>query len=423
MTRKKVILTCIGCLFTLALYGQELTLQQALDSAKENNGTLKVATLELQQSLRNTEVNSYLPSLTLEAGVSATGSIIDKSYSTSYSVGGLSFSFDSASTATESEKKEINKQSANNTYQSSLNTVASNVTTAYWNTVACTLSLQSKQNTLSAAQESYATIQAKYEGGKASTLEVSQAELTVSDAQYDLQIAQQALDSAKETLQNLIGITGDWTFDDMPQIKEPQPLALLETSELNTSTAKKLKLAIDSAKLTAKSTSASYIFPSVNVSLSNQLGGNLYSSSNSRMGITDTSKVSVTVSVPLDYLISTSSAAVAIDDAKYAIEIAQQNYTNGISSLDSSVKEAQVTLNQTISNLDKLEKHLKLAEEQLRLTQESYNAGKSSYSELKDATNSVQSAQLSILQQKLNYTIALYDLSSLLETSVEKLVK
>jgi len=400
-----------------SLFGSELTLSDALAAAKENNGTIKVATLQLQQSLRNTETNNYLPSLELEAGVSASGSIINGTFSSTYTVGGISWSLNTATAATASQSKALSRQTADNTYQSTLNTVSSNVTTAYWNVVAADLSLQSAKNVQVSAQSALDKTKAKFEAGKSTTLAVSQAELTESDAEYAVLVAGQTRQSALSTLSNLTGLSGDWTFQDMPQAVIPKSVDALLAKASDTTTIKRYQLLIDSADLSKKTTTNKYVSPSVNVSASTKVGGTLYSTT-SKTSIADSTTVAVTVSLPLDHLISSSSAAVALDSADYDTKIARQNYANALASLQSSIKTAYVKLGQASSNLEKLGKHLELAQEQLTLIQDSYEAGKSSYSDYQNAMLSVENAKLSILQQKLNYTIALYDLSALVETDI-----
>lgn len=414
MIQKHIIMVISVLIVVTSLFGSELTLSDALAAAKENNGTIKVATLQLQQSLRNTETNNYLPSLELEAGVSASGSIINGTFSSTYTVGGISWSLN---TATASQSKALSRQTADNTYQSTLNTVSSNVTTAYWNVVAADLSLQSAKNVQVSAQSALDKTKAKFEAGKSTTLAVSQAELTESDAEYAVLVAGQTRQSALSTLSNLTGLSGDWTFQDMPQAVIPKSVDALLAKASDTTTIKRYQLLIDSADLSKKTTTNKYVSPSVNVSASTKVGGTLYSTT-SKTSIADSTTVAVTVSLPLDHLISSSSAAVALDSADYDTKIARQNYANALASLQSSIKTAHVKLGQASSNLEKLGKHLELAQEQLTLIQDSYEAGKSSYSDYQNAMLSVENAKLSILQQKLNYTIALYDLSALVETDI-----
>ena len=116
-----------------------------------------------------------------------------------------------------------------------------------------------------------------------------------------------------------------------------------------------------------------------------------------------------------------SSASVALDTAEYDIEIAKQNYANSLTDLTSSIRNAYVSLEQSQQNIENLEKHLALAKEQLRFIQDSYEAALSSYNDYESAVVAVSNATISLLQQKLNYTIALYDLSSLLETGIDGL--
>jgi hypothetical protein len=153
-----------------------------------------------------------------------------------------------------SSKQEITKQKAKRHYQSTLNTVTSIRDDRLQDVVAANLSLAERQNSLQSAQQALETAKTKYEAGKASTLAVSQAEVTESDAEYAVLVAQQTLDSARTTLSNLIGTTGDWTYEDMPDAITWELDSLL--AKFPAQRHAKLPAGIDTAKLSSKTTTA-----------------------------------------------------------------------------------------------------------------------------------------------------------------------
>jgi|GEM_PF-579435 len=426
-TGKAISLFFLISLTTLPpLSGAILTLDDAVTYAKANNGTLKVATLELQQSIRSTEVGRYLPSIEAYGGITTTGSIIGQSFSSSYTVGGISWTFDSSFSNTKASKQN-KRDIANVTYQSKQNTITGSVTTAYWNVVAAKLAIESKQNSLDSAQRTLDSTSIKYEAGQVSRLALTQAEVTKSDAEYELSIAKQTYNTCVSTLSDLIGLKDNsWTFEDMPSTVRIASLETLQAKATSTTAIRKAQLLIDSSNIAENDVKKKYVSPSVSVSANSRLGGTIYSTKLGSNGsysdyISDTTSVSVTVSLPLDHYMKASSASVALDTAEYDIEIAKQNYANSLTDLTSSIRNAYVSLEQSQQNIENLEKHLALAKEQLRFIQDSYEAALSSYNDYESAVVAVSNATISLLQQKLNYTIALYDLSSLLETGIDGL--
>ncbi len=415
------------------LYAESLSLSDAISAARQNNGDVKVATLTLNQTTRSNDVNDLLPSISLEVGASGTGSVIDETFTSSYSVGGISWSLDTANLSTNRKARALSNQAANLTYQSTLSTVESNVTTAYWNVVAARLALQSKQDTLDRAQDELERIQEKYEAAQATTLSVSTAKMTVSDDKYNVQTARQTLETAIRTLSHLTGlaVTDETKMDPMPETVNLLDTETLEADLEKTITMQQKRLAVSQAQNNVDAEKASGIAPKITISASTSFSGGIYSSDSgdsswwgdSKGGdFTDSTSVGVTVSIPLDHLLKKSSTSAAIDAAKIGVSIAQQEYENQLTTLKDDVEDAIVSLSQATANLATLKQHLELAEEQLALLQESYDAGKTSYSDLQDAKDDVSDSRINILQQQLNQTIALYDLSALLNKSVDEII-
>jgi len=420
MHRLKALHTVLFLAVAFGLYAQPLPLQQALDYAKQNNSTLTVAKLELEQALRKQETNLFLPSVSLELGVNATGSLIDSTLSSSFSAGSISIDLSSANKYTR-QQQSLAKAISQSTYQTTENTVADNVITAYWNCVAAELSVTNAQTTVDQALRAYNLAVEKYEGGKATTLSVNQAKLTLSDAQYELQAAQQVADSCYNTLNYMIGQTGVWELDSMPSVSQTIPLESLLALVENTNTIKNLALAIDNAQLSQKIARNTYTSPTFSLGASIGFAGSVSNSTD--FTINDETSLSLAVSIPLDAYLTNSAAQVALDTASMEIDIAQASYQKGLEELGESVKTAYTSLDQIKANLEKLEEHLVLANTQLDLVQAAYNASLSPYSDLKDSQDAVHSASLSILQQQLDYTLALYDLSNLLEVGLNTLIQ
>ncbi|WP_320127547.1 TolC family protein [uncultured Sphaerochaeta sp.] len=411
MRIRKISVLCLILIMGTGLFASSLTLEQALDAARGSNSTIKVATLTLQQALREGETNTYLPSISLDLGVKTVGSIANNSIDTTYSVGGISFSLDSSNSYTR-KQLALSSITAQNTYQSTLNTVEANVTTAYWNVVAAQLAETSEQATVEKEQRYYDQAQKRYEAGLTTQLAVNEAKLALYDSQLTLQEAQITTEKSIDSLNLLLGKSDTWEMDDLPTLKTVQALDALTALTMKTTTVKTLDLAVQQAKLNLASEKSTALSPTLSVSASTGLSGSISSS-----GVTfaDATSISVGVSVPLDAYLKNSSSQVSLDSKKYGVEIAQAEYESGVTSLKAKVKTAYTALQQALSTLKKLKEHNALAKEQLVLVQQSYEAGLSTFSDLQDSLTEVQSSNIAIVQQNLEYTLSLYDLSYLLE--------
>ena len=425
-------LVSIACALTCALplTARSITLDEALGAARSENKEIKVATLELAQSQRENSVNDWLPSISLQVGASASASVIDKSFNSSYSLGGVTWSLDSATRSANKANRILSNESALLAYQSKVNSIDSKVTTAYWNAEAARLAWESRQNTLKRNQRALQTIQDKFEAGTATTLSVSQAEMSVADSQYQAQIARQTYQTALTTLSNLTGldIGEDTVLQEMPGNFTLQDRSLPTGNLEDTTTIKQYALALARARQTLADATSEGKGISVNVTAKTSFGDTIYSyrdhdGSWGFSDFADTTTLGVTVSVPLDHLFRNSSASIAIDSARYDIQIAELNLQQALDDLRTDVENAITSVRQTEDNLHLLDHHLALAQEQLELTQASYDAGKSSFSDLEDAKQAVSDAELSKVQQQLNHTIALYDLATLLECPVADLTR
>ncbi len=403
---------------TIPLAAQELSLSEALFLAEENSSTAKNATLELEKQYNETQVNTYLPSLNLSVGGSASGSIMDASYSASISPSiGLSFSLSNADKYS-NEQSDLLYQAAQNTYTSTMNTLASQVTSAYWNVVAAGYALEIQELDLKNKEQSLQSMKEKYEGGLATTLAVSQAELSLSNSRLSLQQKTQALASAQQSLAKLTGVTVDGTSDELITPQELVSLDTLDNLAMGTTSIESLGLSVQSAELSYAQSKHASFSPSMSLSASTDFSGTL---STMTSQLKDNTSVSVSFSLPLDSYFPSSQAQITLENLEKSIEIANNTQQSGIEDFLSSIESAYTALEQAEATLQYLEEYKAVAENNLQLTQSAWEAGEVSYAALEEIESAVSNASLAILQQQVSYTLALYDLSHLLETDIETL--
>jgi len=410
MHRRKPLLTGLLLVLTASLFAANLSLEQALSTSRANNGDLRVANLTLKKTLREGEENPFLPSISLNAGLTTNASISDTSLSTSYSVGSVSFTLSSADKYAK-DQMALASTIGQNTYQNTVNTVESQVTTAYWKLASRQLAVQDCQIAVGKQQRFLQEVENQYESGLATTMQVNQAKLALYDSLLTLQIAQDDVQAATDTLNLLMGSEGEWVLEDLPEVKEVVSLDTLLALLENTTEAKSLAYAVDQAELNLENEKNSSLSPTVSFSASTSLSGSI---SSSGISLKDSTKLAVSVSVPLDSYLKNSATQIDLDSKAYAVQIAKAKYDAGLATLKSEVKASYTALQQAKANLEKLKEHRQLAEDQLQLVKASYEGGQSSFNDLQDSMGEVQQANLSVLSQHLSYTLSLYNLSALL---------
>lgn len=418
MHRRKPLLTVLLLVLTASLFATNLSLEQALSNSRANNGDLKVANLTLKKTLREGEENLFLPSISLNGGLTTTASIADSSLSTSYSVGSVSFTLSSADRYAK-DQMALASTIGQNTYQSTVNTIESQVTNAYWKLASEQLIVQDSQITVERLQRYLQKVESQYENGLATTMQVNQARLALYDSQLSLQTAQEDVKAATDNLNLLMGTEGDWVLEALPETKEVISLDAMLALLGHTTEAKSLAYAIDLAELNLKNEKNSSLSPTVSLQASTALSGSI---SSSGISLKDSTKLAVSVSVPLDSYLKNSADQIDLDSKTYAVQIAKAKYDNGFASLRSQAKTSYTALQQAKANLEKLKEHRQLAEDQLQLVQASYEGGQSSFNELQDSIAEVQGANLSVLAQNLSYTLSLYNLAALLEVEPSSLI-
>ena len=410
MHRRKPLLTGLLLVLTASLFAANLSLEQALSTSRANNGDLRVANLTLKKTLREGEENPFLPSISLNAGLTTNASISDASLSTSYSVGSVSFTLSSADKYAK-DQMALASTIGQNTYQNTVNTVESQVTTAYWKLASRQLAVQDCQIAVGKQQRFLQEVENQYESGLATTMQVNQAKLALYDSLLTLQTAQDDVQAATDTLNLLMGSEGEWVLEDLPEVKEVVSLDTLLALLENTTEAKSLVYAVDQAELNLENEKNSSLSPTVSFSASTSLSGSI---SSSGISLKDSTKLAVSVSVPLDSYLKNSATQIDLDSKAYAVQIAKAKYDAGLATLKSEVKASYTALQQAKANLEKLKEHRQLAEDQLQLVKASYEGGQSSFNDLQDSMGEVQQANLSVLSQHLSYTLSLYNLSALL---------
>ncbi|HAP57110.1 MAG TPA: hypothetical protein DD633_02345 [Sphaerochaeta sp.] len=419
MSRIRITLFFILVLGT-RLFATDLTLEQALQSAKATNITAQNAKITLEKQLNQANSNQYLPSINISAGSSASVSLLEQNSSAQISpTASISFSLSSTDRYTKASNSLLAK-TAQTTYNSSILNLEMQVLQAYWSVAAAQLAYEQQQAATEQTRASYESIQAHYEQGLTNSLAVSQAKLAYSQSSLTLGSRKTDYETAKQELQNLVGYEFEETADELWDTQSLKPLADLQDLALGTSSIQLLAYQIEQAELALKKTRASSASPIVAFNASTSLSSTL--STTAGASLRDTTQVGVTVSLSLDPYLPNSTAQVTLENLQQDVIIAQNELQQGIRTVKSEVQARYQNLLQIEAELDYLTEYQRVAEATHALTQASYEAGEVAYLTLAESEQQALNARLSILQQRINYTVSLYELAYLLETDINTII-
>lgn len=408
-----------------------ITLRQALDAATENNIDLSIAQIQLQQSLRTqNSATAFLPSISLSGGVSTGGSLIGGTFSgVSANIStGISMNF-SGSMLTDSTTRSLAKENANLTYQKTYSSLEASVVSYYWNLAANINAVETSRLSLEQAKQQLETAKQQYDNGVASQLTVAQAQLAVSEAELQVRQMEDSKNLAITSLKAVTGITEtDFSLEPLPETIElalPDAQRLYAEYASNSTTIKSLQNAVDQAVNDSKTQKLSSRVPTVGVSASWNLSGNLVdgnvSNNSTAKALSDNASVSVSVSVPLSSYIPGTTQNLAIKDTEDAVTIAQLKLQAGQDSMLQSIENSIATITQQQESLRLKEQNLETAQYTYDLSVEAFEAGLLSNQDLEASRTSLLNAEIEVLSGRLSHLLNCYDLASLLETDLDTL--
>ena len=394
-----------------------ITLEEAVESAMENNTDLATAQVSLQAAIRNNSLSSsFIPDISIEGGVSLSGmSITDRTagtLGTDVSLG-ISLSLDS-SVISEAKINAIAEESALLSYIMTAESVEESVTLAYWNIALIKDSIRSAELALQDAGERLESLESQYEAGSADLMDVRNAELDVLNYENSLAGYEARLELAYIAFSQLTGITSrDFETEEipvLPKLNLPDAKTLEALYSSNSTMLKNLEKNIESAQAQKDSTKSSLQLPSVSISASYDFGPTVPAGSWNEYR-TDRGSVSVGFTIPVSAWIPSSSEDLSVKEAQDEVTKAAISLEEGKNEFLYSLEEALSSYNQALLSLDIAERTLSIAEETYRLAQERYEAGLISLEDVSDAQRDMLDAELQVSQCRIEILTSLYSIA------------
>ncbi len=138
---------------------------------------------------------------------------------------------------------------------------------------------------------------------------------------------------------------------------------------------------------------------------------------------TDQGSVSISVNLPLDGWLPGSGTRTSIASLENSLDNLRAQYEQQVSAASSEVHTLLRSLNDSLTNIESLELNRKVAARNYELSEEAYRQGAQDFLALQQAEDELNTAKKNLLEEKLNFMTALFDLEYALNTSAEIIIR
>lgn len=412
-----------------------ITLEDALEMAKQNNINLQSTSIDLQGAKRDVDTswNLFLPMV--NATISNGGGLVvfqdNPAIKTNTNINnglsaGLSLQFQlNPAVKNQLASYDVNYSIQQVTYRQAQIELERNVTKLFYYLIAEKTNLALQEQNRILAEKQYGKVAANYEGGYASEMELLSSELSVQQLKPSFQQTKNSYDSQMLAFKVLLGLPLDTEVElegTLPDFQLTTTVESLRNEIDGTIAMDLLRLNSQSLKNSMELQRKTSLMPSL--TLSAQYGINLWNTRTSDLmneNFSDTAQYSVSVSIPLDGHIPGSRTQVSL--AKIA---------DSLEKLELNRQQTRVQMEQSVisqvNTIKHIQEQIKLARANRDLAQRvydmyalQYEAGYTDYLSVEDAQQDVFSADQQIVFLHYQYASALVDLAYDLQIDIEQL--
>ena len=407
-----------------------ITLEEALMSAESNNTELESARITLNKAVRNADnvMGTFMPTLSLEAGLNAGGSFPPAVTSPAYTGLSLSaganasFSFD-GSMAKDGERRKLSKEYATLSFLESSTLIEQNVISAYWTIAAYSIQAESARTMAEDARTQYQSILEMYDSGIEDELTLNQTELALNEAELTVKTAEDTLINSKEALKVLTGITGDFDITPLPEtvfLTFPDAWEIFNRYGAGSLSIRQSRNSLSSAETELDAAKLGAYVPTIRTNIAYSYGGGwdsgwVYGTESHRLS------GGVTVTVPLSSILPGGTGDSAVKDAEDDLKNASVKLRKAQDDLLSDIRDSVMRIGQYQDSMAMAEKSVSTARRTYELMTEAFDAGITSASDLASARTDLLTAELNALSYDVNQLLESYKLAYLLGISLEEL--
>lgn len=407
-----------------------ITLEDAIESAKENNISIKSAQITLNQAIRNADnaAGTFMPDIRLNAGLEAGGdfppAVQDPEYTGLSLSAGASASFPfRGSMINDGKTRTLERESASLAFQNDYSDIEQSVVNAYWAIAANKVQAESAETLAKDAERQYQSSLEMYESGIADELTLNQSELAYNKAMLTVKSASDSLENSKDVLRTLTGIDGDFTISPIPDtvyLSFPAPYEIFSRYSDGNIGIKRSRNNLESARIDLESSKFDAYIPSLTADLSYSYRGGWnedWDYSSSSHGLSG----GVSISLPIGAILPGGSSDSAIKDAEDLVASRSLALQKSQEDLLSGIRDSIARIVQYQDSMDMAEKSVKSAERTYELMNEAYDAGLVTASELADTRTDLLTTQFEALSYDINQLLESYRLAYMLNIGIDEL--
>lgn len=449
-----LIFTCLFAIFTLQVFAQEnlqankmvLTVEEAVNYAKENSRSLKSANIDLQikKRAKNFSWNVLVPSVQATGTMSRSNEVtntmdaimsaINPYYQPAEiepsdhwkAVGGLTASLNLSVALIDGIRASFaNYEAGLITWEQTYKETELNIRKMFYALLLQQESLNLQKTTLANAKNRFEQAKINFRNGLIPELSLLQTEVTYENQKPAIVKQEQALKEQLDTFAFLLGIpqgteislSGEIT----PDFVELNPQELYEKYMENNLEIALFKKNLEMMKINYSAQNLQIYTPAVSLSYGWQpVLSDITANWGDKDNWFDNGSFSVTLAWNLTNMLPFSSASLKVQDLKNNIEQMNLNLINLEENAKMKINNLVNVLNQSRAAIESSNRNISLAQKSYDMTSIAYRNGTTELLDVREAETQLNQAKLALASEKFNYLSGLLDLEFAINSKLTK---
>ena len=449
-----LIFTCLFAIFTLQVFAQEnlqankmvLTVEEAVNYAKENSRSLKSANIDLQikKRAKNFSWNVLVPSVQATGTMSRSNEVtntmdaimsaINPYYQPAEiepsdhwkAVGGLTASLNLSVALIDGIRASFaNYEAGLITWEQTYKETELNIRKMFYALLLQQESLNLQKTTLANAKNRFEQAKINFRNGLIPELSLLQTEVTYENQKPAIVKQEQALKEQLDTFAFLLGIpqgteialSGEIT----PDFVELNPQELYQKYMENNLEIALFKKNLEMMKINYSAQNLQIYTPAVSLSYGWQpVLSDITADWGDKDNWFDNGSFSVTLAWNLTNMLPFSSASLKVQDLKNNIEQMNLNLINLEENAKMKINNLVNVLNQSRAAIESSNRNISLAQKSYDMTSIAYRNGTTELLDVREAETQLNQAKLALASEKFNYLSGLLDLEFAINSKLTK---
>ena len=449
-----LILTCLFAIFTLQVFAQEnlqankmiLTVEEAVNYAKENSRSLKSANIDLQikKRAKNFSWNVLVPSVQATGTMSRSNEVtntmdaIISAINPMYKpaeiepsdhwkvIGGLTASLNLSVALIDGIRASFaNYEAGLITWEQTYKETELNIRKMFYALLLQQESLNLQKTTLANAKNRFDQAKINFRNGLIPELSLLQTEVTYENQKPAIVKQEQALKEQLDTFAFLLGIpqgteialSGEIT----PDFVELNPQELYQKYMENNLEIALFKKNLEMMKINYSAQNLQIYTPAVSLSYGWQpVLSDITSDWGDKDNWFDNGSFSVTLAWNITNMLPFSASSLKVQDLKNNIEQMNLNLINLEENAKMKINNLVNVLNQSRAAIESSNRNISLAQKSYDMTSIAYRNGTTELLDVREAETQLNQAKLALASEKFNYLAGLLDLEFAINSKLTK---